>query len=402
MAISSAVRRRVLTLYDRGWDRERIAASTGLEPGAISTIKANDKRGAKGRSAASRKANQTRKQEVLRVLTDAGEIKSAYKALALALKTKARKVEAQIGWQHGTRKVTVHWHDRLRFWVALEPKLIPNRYWIGFGLMDPKRHKLLQITCEANPPREGVDRRCAGVFVRDRAGNLMLGHTGKIGGGRVGIGKTAFLRGYSGREIRAEWKNRDHAVRSEVIVIGRIRGSNFLSEVSNFIVEVELFKQGATGNSLETARRLKEVAEAAVKDGRFDPENVVDAREKIMASIVARRGQDGFRKRLLTEYAGRCAVTGCDCAEALEAAHIRPYFGPETNHVTNGLLLRSDVHTLFDLQKVGVDHHLKVFVSTPLRGTAYGALHGRPLSLPKSLRARPNAKALKLHLAGVK
>jgi hypothetical protein len=54
-------------------------------------------------------------------------------------------------------------------------------------------------------------------------------------------------------------------------------------------------------------------------------------------------------------YQGRCAVTSCDAGAALEGAHLRPYRGPESNDVTNGLLLRADIHTLFDLRLLAPD-----------------------------------------------
>lgn len=71
--------------------------------------------------------------------------------------------------------------------------------------------------------------------------------------------------------------------------------------------------------------------------------------------VAERRGQEPFRKALLNAYDGRCAVTGCDAVDApLEAAHISPYRGPQSNHVTNGLLLRAHIHTLFDVDLVCV------------------------------------------------
>src|SRR5207244_4015138 len=74
-------------------------------------------------------------------------------------------------------------------------------------------------------------------------------------------------------------------------------------------------------------------------------------------------GVPDFRRRLLKAYGGRCAISDCNCSEALEAAHIRGYGGEETNHVQNGLLLRSDLHSLMDLGKIGVDPHtMKVIV----------------------------------------
>jgi predicted restriction endonuclease len=63
----------------------------------------------------------------------------------------------------------------------------------------------------------------------------------------------------------------------------------------------------------------------------------------------------------------------------LEAAHIFPYRGPQTNHVTNGLLLRADLHVLFDLGLLRIDaDSLTVELDPILNGTSYAELSGRP------------------------
>jgi predicted restriction endonuclease len=98
---------------------------------------------------------------------------------------------------------------------------------------------------------------------------------------------------------------------------------------------------------------------------------------------------------LISAYGGRCAVTGCDAEAALEAAHIMPYLGPKTNHVSNGLLLRADVHTLFDLDLIGIDpESLTIALSESLRGTYYDDFQGRSLTLPKSKKSHPSQDAL--------
>ncbi len=70
----------------------------------------------------------------------------------------------------------------------------------------------------------------------------------------------------------------------------------------------------------------------------------------------------------------------------LEAAHITPYSELGTNHVTNGLLLRADLHTLFDYGLIGVDPNgsdgRTVVVAERLRASEYGALHGRRIHDP--------------------
>ena len=120
-----------------------------------------------------------------------------------------------------------------------------------------------------------------------------------------------------------------------------------------------------------------------------------DEIERVLRQIVQRRGQPEFRERVLAAYGGLCAITGCDAKAALEAAHIEPYRGPSSNVVTNGLLLRSDIHTLFDLGLIAVvPDKLTIKLAQELKKTAYGELNGKRLRLPKAPKHRPSAKAL--------
>lgn len=77
--------------------------------------------------------------------------------------------------------------------------------------------------------------------------------------------------------------------------------------------------------------RLHTFQQALAAEGKFDPASIVDARQRAITAIVRRRGQPEFRQRLIDAYQGRCAITGCDAVEALEAAHIIPHQGDQTN-----------------------------------------------------------------------
>jgi len=148
----------------------------------------------------------------------------------------------------------------------------------------------------------------------------------------------------------------------------------------------------------DALKRDRELADE--KAGTSEPGGLVDARERIIASIVRRRGQPEFRRKLLEAYDGQCAITGCDAAEALEAAHIVPYLGPETNRVTNGILLRSDVHTLFDLGLLAVDTAtMTTLLASSVASTSYGELADRRLQLPRDDSCRPSKMALDQHRA---
>lgn len=129
----------------------------------------------------------------------------------------------------------------------------------------------------------------------------------------------------------------------------------------------------------------------------FDPANVEDGRKKILAEVRRRQGQAGFRRKLLKAYDSQCAVTNCSVSAVLEAAHIHPYLGAETNVTCNGLLLRADIHTLFDCGLISLGNHYSVLVSSQLKETDYAALAGRKIRLPSAKADHPSEKATAWH-----
>ena len=118
--------------------------------------------------------------------------------------------------------------------------------------------------------------------------------------------------------------------------------------------------------------------------------------DHVLRDIQRRQGQGQFRAQLLEAYRNRCALSDWDVTDALEAAHILRYSCLAANHVQNGLLLRADLHTLFDLHLFAVDpESLKVTISPKLRGTNYEWLHEKQVRsvLPHQ---RPSKDALRL------
>jgi hypothetical protein len=136
----------------------------------------------------------------------------------------------------------------------------------------------------------------------------------------------------------------------------------------------------------------------AFKEDEFKTSNIIDAREKAVAAIIKRRGQPEFRNKLLDAYECRCAISECDAVEALEAAHIIPYRGTYTNRVQNGLLLRADLHTLFDLGLITINPvTMQVIIAPDLETTKYAELAGEHLKLPKDRMMHPSVEALRMH-----
>lgn len=128
----------------------------------------------------------------------------------------------------------------------------------------------------------------------------------------------------------------------------------------------------------------------------FDATSTVDARRKELKAIAVRRGQPAFRKRLMEAYGGACAISGCTTGPVLEAAHITPYRGAHTNHVKNGILLRADLHTLFDLGLLSIEPETYlVRVSSDLDGSDYAHMHGQRMRLPADESCWPDDAALR-------
>ncbi len=89
-----------------------------------------------------------------------------------------------------------------------------------------------------------------------------------------------------------------------------------------------------------------------------------DERRKLVAQRI---GQGAFRVAVTEAYERRCAVTGERTLPVLEAAHIKPYASGGPNDVRNGLLLRSDLHLLFDGGYLTIDPQYRVRVSGHIR-----------------------------------
>lgn len=116
-----------------------------------------------------------------------------------------------------------------------------------------------------------------------------------------------------------------------------------------------------------------------------------------------RLGQQSFQAVVLTAYHRRCAITGTKIAPVLQAAHIRPVSKGGEHRLDNGLLLRSDVHTMFDRGYLAVDTRYRLQVSPRLRtdfgnGEHYYAQAGQPIAVPEHRADRPQRDFLEWHL----
>ncbi|SMG44680.1 HNH endonuclease [Sphingobacterium psychroaquaticum] len=134
-------------------------------------------------------------------------------------------------------------------------------------------------------------------------------------------------------------------------------------------------------------------------DAPFDSKNIEDARKKITTQINARQGQSIFRKELLEAYGARCAISGCNIQSLLEAAHILPYRGTHTNHIQNGIILRADLHTLFDLDLIKIDPSTyTVLLDHSIKNSEYSIYENKKILLPRITDFHPCKEALNWRL----
>jgi putative restriction endonuclease len=169
-------------------------------------------------------------------------------------------------------------------------------------------------------------------------------------------------------------------------------------------------QQGKTYD-LQTGEGLRIWEECLERAKSFEHWNVDAAAELVPADaprfgreilVRPRLGQGLFSLAVREAYDGACAVTGEHSAPVLDAAHIRPYAEGGEHRVDNGLLLRRDLHRLFDFGYVTVTPDYVFRVGERLRdefknGRSYYGLHGAVISIPSHDAWRPNRELLDWH-----
>jgi putative restriction endonuclease len=118
--------------------------------------------------------------------------------------------------------------------------------------------------------------------------------------------------------------------------------------------------------------------------------------------VRPRLGQGTFRVVVTDAYNRRCAFTGSPVLHVLDAAHIRPFTKDGPHEIRNGILLRQDVHTLFDRGYITVTPEYRVEVSHRIKeefanGHEYYSQHGKVIELPKKATSRPSSEFLSWH-----
>jgi putative restriction endonuclease len=158
-----------------------------------------------------------------------------------------------------------------------------------------------------------------------------------------------------------------------------------------------------TGEGLRVWAECRERAETSSEvSSLVERDPVAAERYGTPVLVRPRLGQGAFRVIVTDAYDRCCAVTGEHSLPVLEAAHIRPFGQDGPHDITNGLLLRSDLHRLFDTGYVTVTADLRMQVSARLRddysnGRSYYPFDGQAIRVPSTLAQRPDPLLLRWH-----
>lgn len=150
---------------------------------------------------------------------------------------------------------------------------------------------------------------------------------------------------------------------------------------------------------------VNKVTEASGCFGIADPSTLTKAErielargteiERRFVRRLQRERQDLFRAMLLDAYGFRCAMSDANVPEGLQAAHIEPYRGVCSQSTSNGLLLRADIHLLYDAHLLSVmpESHI-VRISERLVGSPYARYNGRRIHVPRNDADKPDDELL--------
>jgi hypothetical protein len=196
------------------------------------------------------------------MITETKEKHAAQRLLERNLKQVLKGPETcSIGIRIGNTEQKMYSAGEGRLWVVfggVNKDSTLHRYWNAFGIYQPGASSQ-SIAVEINITTEDNSRQVAGFFARDvESDKIFLMHTGKVGGGRKGIGKSAFLR-YSKAKL-VEVCEDGGAIRDGIIV-GELGHPNFARQVEAFVSRAQRFKDAAVRGDFETPEFERKIEE---------------------------------------------------------------------------------------------------------------------------------------------
>jgi putative restriction endonuclease len=206
----------------------------------------------------------------------------------------------------------------------------------------------------------------------------------------------------------AKYRKADRADKTDFLIGCRILTQPFFLSQDEWITVPETWSPNiVTFKTYDTSNAAGTALWAAIEErlrGKNGPLNSDLQRERYGTPILVRPrlGQGAFRVMVTDAYNRKCAITGERTLPALEAAHIKPFAIGGSHNPQNGLLLRRDLHALFDTGYVTVTPDFEFHVSGKIKeefenGRHYYALNGQRITTPALSNWTPDPAALKWH-----
>lgn len=197
---------------------------------------------------------------MLQLIANSKEKRSAQRELERQLK---QQLEAEgdlnIGHRGGNFQWPVHSNGPGKLWGAFgdAPSDSPvPRFWNGFGVFDPASSQTIVV--EINIATASNHESVAGFYARDvSTGDIFLMHSGKIGGGKPGVGKSLFLE-WSPAELVKAYK--DEGGYREGLIVGRVNSADIAARIWRFVCDVRAFKKAVDAGEFETREHKQEAA----------------------------------------------------------------------------------------------------------------------------------------------
>ena len=216
---------------------------------------------------------------------------------------------------------------------------------------------------------------------------------GRVGGCLTARAEVGKVRNASGK-LEIQVKN------IRLIPEGIVDGSNVehLSKPGNVFDDIHATRTSKLRYlSPEWAAQLDELIHKKRKIEFSEDANNEVKRLKRLAKMARRPQQKKFSEELRAAYEGKCAISGCHVGAALQAAHIQTSSGSDNNSITNGILLRADIHALFDafLLTLSADGE-KLQISPKLDDRSYRWLRNAKVRRPEHGKA-PSKENIEAH-----
>lgn len=270
-----------------------------------------------------------------------------------------------------------------------------------FGAIQPGELLLFKL----KSPRNAI----GGFGVLDRANNYPLSLAWEALGIKNGARTLQEMRERVGKYRSDVRPGQDYSIGCRIVV-----QPVFFPELLWIPQPESWSRQIVRGKAYDTAEREgRQLWERLMEAARVAPSTSLAKEERMPffaggdrygapRLVTPRRGQGAFRLAVTDAYGRQCAISGGKVLPALEAAHIRSYAEGGEHDVSNGLLLRRDIHSVFDAGYVTFDDDLRMVVSDTVRtvfdnGNEYRRLHGHKLKVPADPHLRPNLEYLRWH-----